>query len=345
MRALVLRDKIPWFGNKTGYEQLPLYLSAHMNVHVVSPRRAYTWRRLGSLVDTAIRRKRAGAATTSEIEVLLKRALLKPTVTHLLYGEPHLRSLEFWERSPNDVIATLHLPASVWSESDRQGLKRLSSALVLYQKDLDFFERYIGKGRVRFVRYGVDCNFFYPNEAVVSLRPRLLFSGVYLRNNEMLVRIVHRLLALRPEVRFDFLVPLHARETSALKSLIGHSAVTWHAGLSDEELRILYQQSYLLLLPMSASGANTAIVEALASGLPIVTTDVGGIKDYGGGNIYPLVANDHDNEMVALVEQYLRDWNLRVEMGRKCRLFTEAHLSWPAVAKEHVQAYRELVAI
>jgi glycosyltransferase involved in cell wall biosynthesis len=159
------------------------------------------------------------------------------------------------------------------------------------------------------------------------------------------VRVVHQLLALRPEIRFDFLVPLHVRGISALKSLIGHPAITWHAGLSDEELRILYQQAYLLLLPMSASGATTAVVEGLASGLPIVTTNVGGIKDYGGGNIYALVANDDDNEMVALVEQYLSDWNLRAEMGRKCRLFAEAHLSWPAIAKEHVQAYRELVAM
>ena len=344
MCALMLRDKIPWFGNETGYEQLPRYLRALMQVYIVSPRPAYTWRCLGSLVDTAIRRKRAGAATTSEIELFLKRALLKPTVTHVLYGDLHLRSWKFWERSPNDLIATLHLPASVWSEFDRQGLKRLSSALVLYQRDLNFFERYIGKGRVRFVHYGVDCNFFYPNEACVSPQPRLLFSGVHLRNNEMLVRVVHRLLASRPEIRFDFLVPPHARDRSALKSLVGHSAVTWHVGVSDEELRLLYQHSYLLLLPMAASGASTAVVEALASGLPIVTTNVGGIEDYGGGSIYPLVANDHDNEMVALVEQYLDDWNLRIEIGRKCRLFTEAHLSWPAVAKEHVQAYRELLA-
>jgi len=36
-------------------------------------------------------------------------------------------------------------------------------------------------------------------------------------------------------------------------------------------------------MPMKSSGANNAIVEALACGLTVVTTDVGGICDYGGG--------------------------------------------------------------
>ena len=56
---------------------------------------------------------------------------------------------------------------------------------------------------------------------------------------------------------------------------------------------------------MSDSGANNAIVESLACGLPVITTDVGGIRDYGGGTIYPVVANEDDDGMIGLVEQYL----------------------------------------
>ena len=45
---------------------------------------------------------------------------------------------------------------------------------------------------------------------------------------------------------------------------------------------------------MNESGANTAVVESLACGLPIVTTDVGGIRNYGGNDLFPIVNNNDD---------------------------------------------------
>jgi len=97
-------------------------------------------------------------------------------------------------------------------------------------------------------------------------------------------------------------------------------------------------------LPMNESGANTAVTEALSSGLPLVTTDVGGIRDYGGGSIFPIVANNDDDAMIALVEQYLSKPSWRDETGQKCRKFAEETLAWPLVAQKHLQAYRELTA-
>jgi glycosyltransferase involved in cell wall biosynthesis len=95
-------------------------------------------------------------------------------------------------------------------------------------------------------------------------------------------------------------------------------------------------------MPMEDSGVNTAVVEALACGLPIVTTDVGGIRDYGGGSVYPVVANNDDDAMIALVEEYLNNENRRNEVGEKCRAFAEQSLSWLLVAQKHIEAYKEL---
>jgi glycosyltransferase involved in cell wall biosynthesis len=97
-----------------------------------------------------------------------------------------------------------------------------------------------------------------------------------------------------------------------------------------------------LLLPMNDSGANTSIVEALATGLPVATTDVGGIRDYGGGTLFPVVTNDDDDAMIALVEQYLSKSGWHDEISRTSRQFAEETLSWRLVAQKHMQAYREL---
>jgi glycosyltransferase involved in cell wall biosynthesis len=215
---------------------------------------------------------------------------------------------------------------------------------VLYQKDISCFEKVVGKGRVRFIHHGADTDFFKPDATKRQSSPRLLYSGVYLRNEPMLVRLVQRIYARWPEIKFDLLVPTHHRWSPNLEPLTRHPAVVWHAGLNDEELRNLYQKSYLMLLPMNDSGANTAVVEALTSGLPIITTDVGGICDYGGNSIFPIVSNNDDEAMMDLLDRYLTMPNWRDEVGQRCREFAEENMAWPVVAQKHLNAYRELCA-
>jgi glycosyltransferase involved in cell wall biosynthesis len=161
----------------------------------------------------------------------------------------------------------------------------------------------------------------------------------------MLRRVVLRLAGAHPGLRFDLLVPsLRAkpRERLRLAGLWRHPQVTWHAGLSDEGLRALYQASYLLLLPLTHAAACNAVVEALACGRPVVTTDVGGVRDYGGGTVCPVVPNDDDNGMVELVERYLAEphWHRQVAAG--CRRFAEEALCWSRIREAHLKAYVEL---
>lgn len=344
MNALLLRDGIPWFGGHSGYEQLARYLVDGQTIKMVSPRQGKLARYLGSA--SARLRGRMGRGTTdlSELEFRWQRRRLRPGASHVLYLEHHLNLLEAWPKAPKDLIGTVHLPESAWKPEQLASLSRLASALVLYQRDIPFFEKHVGKGRVKFIHHGADTEFFKPDLSQLQTPPRILYSGVYLRNEPMLVRVVKQLAEKIPELRFDLLVPLHHRKCPALAPLLQHPAVTWHAGLNDEELRALYQRSYLMLLPMNDSGANTAVVEAIVSGLPVVTTDVGGIRDYGGGTIFETVANNDDDAMIALVEKYLSTPSWRDEISRKCRQFAEETLAWPLVAKKHLQIYQELTA-
>jgi len=280
----------------------------------------------------------------TELEFRLRHRLQRPDASHILYLEQHLDLLRCWRKAPKDLIGTIHLPASVWKPEQCALLSRLSSALVLYQRDLSFFENYVGKGRLKFIHHGVDTEFFKPEEKKAATSPRILYSGVYLRNEAMLVRVAQQLTEKFADLRFDLLVPKHHQKSPALAPLLNNRAVTWHAGLNDEELRALYQRSYLMLLPMNESGVNTAVGEALASGLPIATTDVGGIHDYGGGTIFPVVANNDDDAMIALVEQFLSKPSWRDLIGQRCRKFAEDTLRWSMAAEKHLHAYRELTA-
>jgi glycosyltransferase involved in cell wall biosynthesis len=341
---LMLRDRISWFGSHSGYEQLTEYLPVGQKACVVKPYQGQLARYVGSSYGRLHGRMGRGATDLSELEFRLRYKLQQPHTSHVLYLETHLNLFNSRSKAPKDVMGTIHLPASVWKPEQCNSLRSLASALILYRRDIPFFENYVGNGRVKFIHHGADVDFFKPDFTQILMPPRILYSGVYLRNEPMLVRVLQRLAEKLPELRFDLLVPRHHRTSPALAFLRQHPSVTWHAGLNDKELRALYQRSYLMLLPMNDSGANTSIVEALASGLPIVTSNVGGIEDYGGGTIFQTIANNDDLAMVSLVEQYLAKPAWRDEIARKCRQFAEDTLKWPVVAQKHLDAYRELAS-
>ena len=344
MKILHLREQIPWFGGHSGYEQLTRHLEALQPVHTIKPRGGRLARYAGSTYARLRGHYGRGGVSLSELEFRVQRRWQRPHASHILYLENHFELLESWPSTQRDLVGTIHLPPTVWKPEQCRLLSRLGSAVVLYQRDIPFFEKHVGQGRVRFVHHGADVEFFKPGSAQTGEAPRILYSGVYLRNEPMLVRVVARLAEKHPALRFDLLVPVHHRNSPALAPLLHHPSVTWHAGLNDEQLRALYQHSYLMLLPMNHSGANTAVVEALTSGLPVVTTDVGGIRDYAGGEILPLVANDDDDAMVALAEQYLARPQWRNEIAARCRQFVERHMAWPLVARQHLELYHALAA-
>jgi glycosyltransferase involved in cell wall biosynthesis len=345
MHIYHLADTWAWFGRHTGYHQLTEHLlrlalgnsfpepmgdgrsiSTICNMH-----HPWTW-----LLRPKLR--------LSEIRFRIRLGTRPESLFHVLYYGCHSKLFSAWKKAPRNLITTIHIPAfakEVPILPDRDdNLRRLSSAIVLYSKDLEFFENLIGKNQVRYIPHGVDVDYFKPAASIPAGNPRLFFTGRHGRDFSMLQAVVERLTELVPEVRFDFLVP--GEKAPHLRKRLNHPSITWHERLSDDALLSLYRSSYLLLLPMTFAAANNSVLEALACGLPVVTTDVSGIRDYGGDRIFPLVDPGNVEGMVDLVQRYLEDPHWREEVGTACRRFAECHLNWPDVARKHLQAYREL---
>ncbi|HYE33190.1 MAG TPA: glycosyltransferase family 4 protein [Methylomirabilota bacterium] len=342
MKAVLLTKETGWYGKHSGYyEQLPRRLrEIGANVEVFTPENNLVNRGLGKLAAIRLGLPPRNQSITHAEQRFWSAWKNSEKVGHLLTFEDNHWALPLGERAPRRLIATLHYPPEKMSQKAREALPRLSSAIVLYRRDIPIFEEAVGEGRVHFIPHGVDIHFFTP--PAVGPRNRLAYVGQFGRNTAMLSRIVPRLLDAEPELEIDIVIASKAFAEGPLSGLQKLARVNWHFGIPDEELLNIYQNSRALLLPMNASGANNAIVEALACGLPILTTDVGGARDYGGGTIYPLAKNDADDELIDLTLQILRSETARMKISQAAREFAVERLAWPKVAAEHLRAYQEL---
>lgn len=337
----LLEDRIPWFGRYNGYEQLARYLPAGSPKRVICVNQGRLARLRGKLVSL---RRGFGSAPQGLVDAVARygNALARQSaaVGHVLYGEP---VLHFLPALPATALArsifTFHQPASRWPTEQRQLLAQVPHRLFLWRSGANAFEPH-PHGSQDVILHGVDTDFFCPGQEPPTRR--VLYSGVHLRNLPMLERVIDQLLQQDPDVQVDMLVPLAHRNQDVFARLSRRDRLCWHAGLDEHGLLALYRSASAMLLPLADSGANTAVVEALACGLPLVTTDVGGIRDYGGGSVYPLVDPD---DVVTATQQLIRlldDNQHRATFARRAREFALAHLAWPHIVAQHLALYQRL---
>jgi glycosyltransferase involved in cell wall biosynthesis len=104
------------------------------------------------------------------------------------------------------------------------------------------------------------------------------------------------------------------------------SAVEFRAGVS--EMAPVYQEADICILTSDYEGIPNVLLEAMASGLPVVATEVGGVAEIvrQGENGFMAPAGDEQG-LCAALSRLINDSQLRMQMGKSARAYVEANHS------------------
>src|SRR5205823_14712916 len=126
--------------------------------------------------------------------------------------------------------------------------------------------------------------------------PVCLFVGSWLRDIDVLETVVRLVGEWEPSIRFRVLT-----SDGRVRSLAGLANVEVVGRVDDGELLDEYRAADLFLLPLTDCTANNSLLEALACGLPLVATDVGGVRDYVDDRCAALVPRGDGEAMASAV--------------------------------------------
>jgi len=98
------------------------------------------------------------------------------------------------------------------------------------------------------------------------------------------------------------------------------------------ELLLLYYESDIFMISSIKEGTPTAMLEAMACGLPILTSGAGGVENILGSHNYIVQKNDKEN-FVLCISNLIKDADLMKEISTK-NVKLAYSFSWTNVAKK-----------
>ncbi len=260
-------------------------------------------------------------------------------IVHFLDGEHSglflPRILRWAGLSGIRTIATFHQPSNVLSNVlNPAQVRRFDQIVLVSPTQQSYFRRHVAEDRLHVILHGVDTDFFHPLSRRASPRSICCITvGHWLRDWKVFRAVACRM----PSVKFKVVA---AKDVG----LEGLPNVRQYRNISDITLADLYRSADILFLPLTESTANNALLEGIASGLPVVATRLEAVRTYLAGGEGILVEGNRPEAFVDALRRLQGDAPLRAEMGRCARARAEA-LGWPRLVCQYEALYDTALAL
>jgi glycosyltransferase involved in cell wall biosynthesis len=194
----------------------------------------------------------------------------------------------------------------------------------------------------------VDCRYFQPDKNQ-SHKAILTFVGRLTKQKgiEYLIRAFYSLInssSKYPDVLLFLLGKgdLEGQLRDEVKSLSLADRV-YFIGHTEDVLKY-YHDTSIFILPSLAEGMSNSLLEAMACGLPVIATRIGGNTDLiTDGENGLLVSPGNSKELSIAITRLLEDKNLALRMGQQARKQIEATYSFEKVSIRYIKLYEELL--
>ena len=205
----------------------------------------------------------------------------------------------------------------------------------------------VDEKKITVIPNGIDIGIFKPSSIKKSLSFRIVTTA---SADIPLKGLRHLILALPRVIRQFPLTSLtvigKSPEKSNLNKLIDdldlEDKITFRSGISEKEIVKTYHDSDIAVIPSLYEGFGFGAGEAMACGVPLISTDSGGLKQVIGDaalKIKPGSVNEIEEGILKLFTEE----KIRQELAEKGRERMEEFFDWKIAASAYIELFKKII--
>jgi glycosyltransferase involved in cell wall biosynthesis len=237
-----------------------------------------------------------------------------------------------------------HMPTYRWS------FKTADQCIVTNRESLVFLQlRYnLPADRVWFVPNGVGSEFFCGRTISATATPKLLFVGTWIDHKGIyyLAEAFEKVIANIPGARLTIAGCIEPEETvRGYFAPAFQDAIDVRPFISRAEMPKLYAQHDIFVLPSLVEGMPLVLLEAMASGIAVVTTESNGMTDLvedGQDGLFA-VPGDAVSLSVAILK-LCQELALRERLGQAAQVKMKRY-TWKRMAQRHEAVFERAMGL
>jgi glycosyltransferase involved in cell wall biosynthesis len=251
------------------------------------------------------------------------------------------------------IVRCFRLSAGFWN-AVFPGKQRAALLLVANKRTYDALPTTLKSKRiVEFVENGVDVNLFSPQTRLTAHKTfRIIHIGrlVDVKRVDLLLAACSKLIG-KIEFQLDLVGdgPLRGLLEAQAERLSLNSYVRFHGRLPQATTAELLRDADLMVLTSMRECGGAVVLEAMASGVPVIAAKWGGPADYvtadSGMLIPPATPQVFVDELTKVMIWMAQNERERVMMGKAGRERATELYDWHRKARALVKIYRDVLVL
>ena len=203
--------------------------------------------------------------------------------------------------------------------------------------------------KIEVILNGIDIRKFIPNPSTLFIENKIITTAsadIPLKGLKYLILALPNIIKVFPKTSLTVIgrSPSDSKLRKLITDLSLEDKIAFRSGITEEEIVNLYHSSEIAVIPSLYEGFGFGAGEAMACGIPLISTHSGGLEEVVGDSAVKILPASTE-EIESAVIKLFSNPDRKTELSKMGRERMEKMFDWHIAAKSYENAFKEVIRI